>query len=151
MRISSLAAILEALPPRKGEKELELFCPARTHPHWQPARRRERITCTSRKLIFCTGSKGPYAPDGQPVQTIRCKRPPPPFAPVRLQTGAKGGTTWPSVERLAGDLLHRFVIRTGTKGPPRVIYSSRRVLGFWFAFFSFQFFQFHLQFNFFSI
>jgi hypothetical protein len=41
---SSLASILEASPPRKREKELELFRLARTHPHWQPARRRERIT-----------------------------------------------------------------------------------------------------------
>jgi hypothetical protein len=41
---SLLAGILEASPPWNGEKELELFRPARTHPHWQPARRRERIT-----------------------------------------------------------------------------------------------------------
>jgi hypothetical protein len=41
---SPLAGILEASPPRNGEKELELFRPTRTHPHWQPPRRRERIT-----------------------------------------------------------------------------------------------------------
>jgi hypothetical protein len=41
---SMLAGILKASPPRKGEKVLELFRPARNHPHWQPSRRRERIT-----------------------------------------------------------------------------------------------------------
>jgi hypothetical protein len=35
------------------------------------------------------------------------KAPPPPFAPVQLRTSAKGGTTWPSVERPAGDRLCR--------------------------------------------
>jgi hypothetical protein len=60
-------------------------------------------TSTSGNHLFCTGSFGPYAPDCEPVQTIRCKRPPP-FAPVQLRTGAKGGTTWPSVERPAEDL-----------------------------------------------
>jgi hypothetical protein len=41
---SPLAGFLEASPPRNGEKKLELFLPARNHPHWQPSRRRERIT-----------------------------------------------------------------------------------------------------------
>jgi hypothetical protein len=41
---SMLAGILKASPPRKGGKVLELFHPARNHSHWQPPRRRERIT-----------------------------------------------------------------------------------------------------------
>jgi hypothetical protein len=41
---SMLAGILKASPPRNGEKVLKLFRPARNHPHWQPPRRRERIT-----------------------------------------------------------------------------------------------------------
>jgi hypothetical protein len=39
-----LAGILEASPPRNGEKPLELFLPARTHLCWLPPSRRERIT-----------------------------------------------------------------------------------------------------------
>jgi hypothetical protein len=41
---SPIAGILEASPPRNGEKVPELFRPARTHPCWQPPHRRERIT-----------------------------------------------------------------------------------------------------------
>jgi hypothetical protein len=42
--LSSVTGILEASPPRNGEKVLEPFCLARTHPHSQPPRRRELIT-----------------------------------------------------------------------------------------------------------
>jgi hypothetical protein len=41
---SPLAGILEASPPRNGEKPLELFLPARIHLCWLPPSRWERIT-----------------------------------------------------------------------------------------------------------
>jgi hypothetical protein len=50
-----LAGFLEASPPRKGEKVLALFLPARTHTRWLPPHRQERITWLHRGVELQQG------------------------------------------------------------------------------------------------
>jgi hypothetical protein len=95
---------------------------------------------TSRKMVFCTGSKGSYSPDCEPVLVVRCKRPPllHRFSYKPVQKGAPRGGHRASERE---DLLHRFVIRTGVKGCrgrkiPKTLPRQKNARKFFFELFS---------------